>query len=93
MKKIPPNWKKIMFFIAFLGLTVPCWCPIGYGSYGPVGRIMGMPSWAAMMLFFGAILFILEWVFLFRTDLALYDQDLSEVVSELESVSKGGLEW
>jgi len=31
--------KNTLFLIAFFVLTVLCWCPIGYGSYGEVGLI------------------------------------------------------
>jgi membrane protein implicated in regulation of membrane protease activity len=76
--------KNTIFLILFLVLTVFCWCPIGYGSYGEVGLIMGMPSWAFFMLLIGAVLFVIEWVYLFRTDLALYDEDLEGIMAALE---------
>ena len=77
--------KKTLFLIAFFVLTVLCWCPVGYGSYGEVGLIMGMPSWAFIMLLVGAVLFVIEWIYLFRTDLALYDDDLDEIMDALET--------
>lgn len=76
--------KNTVFLILFLVLTVFCWCPIGYGSYGEVGLIMGMPSWAFFLLLIGAVLFVIEWVYLFRTDLALYDDDLEGIMAALE---------
>ncbi|AOY60700.1 DUF997 family protein [Desulfococcus multivorans] len=79
--------KKLFFLIAFLILTILCWCPVGYGQYGEVGRILGMPSWAAMALFFGLILAVLEAVFLFSKDLALTEEKLAEMVSQLKTVS------
>ena len=83
-----PNKKKNrIFLILFFVLTVLCWCPIGYGSYGQVGLIMGMPSWAFIMLIIGAVLFLIEWVYLFRTDLALYDEDLEEIITALEKTA------
>lgn len=77
--------KKTFFLIVFLVLTVFCWCPIGYGSYGEVGLIMGMPSWAFIMLLIGAVLFVIEWIYLFWTDLALYDEDLEEIMAALKT--------
>ncbi len=82
------NRKKNTFFlILFFILTLLCWCPIGYGSYGEVDLIMGMPSWAFIMLLIGAVLFGIEWFYLFGTDLALYDDDLEEIVDALEKIS------
>lgn len=78
--------KNLGFLIVFVLLTVLCWCPIGYGRYGEVGLIMGMPSWAFFLLLIGALLFILEWVYLFKTDLALYDRDVAEIVDTLKKI-------
>jgi len=78
--------KNTLFLIVFLVLTVFCWCPIGYGSYGEVSLIMGMPSWAVIMLGIGAVLFVIEWIYLFWTDLALYDEDLDEIMDALGSI-------
>jgi hypothetical protein len=80
--------KNSIFLILFLVLAVLCWCPIGYGSYGEVGLIMGMPSWAFIMLVVGAVLFVVEWVYLFKTDLALYDEDLEEIIDELKKINQ-----
>ncbi|MBA3010235.1 MAG: DUF997 family protein [Proteobacteria bacterium] len=77
--------KNALFLIVFLVLTVLCWCPIGYGSYGEVGLIMGMPSWAFILLLIGAVLFVVEWIYLFCTDLALYDEDLEEIKAALHA--------
>jgi len=79
--------KNTIFLILFFVLTLFCWCPIGYGSYGEVGLIMGMPSWAFIMLLIGATLFVIEWIYLFGTDLALYDEDLEEIMDALEQVT------
>jgi hypothetical protein len=79
--------KNTFFIILFLGLTLLCWCPIGYGSYGEVDLIMGMPSWAFILLLIGAVLFVIEWIYLFGTDLALYDEDLEEIMAALEQVT------
>jgi len=75
--------KNAVFLIVFLVLTVFCWCPIGYGSYGEVGMIMSMPSWAFILLLIGAVLFLIEWGYLFFSDLALYDEDLEAIMDEL----------
>ena len=75
--------KNAVFLIVFLVLTVLCWCPIWYGSYGEVGLIMSMPSWAFILLLIGAVLFVMEWGFLFFSDLALYDEDLQPIMDEL----------
>jgi len=79
--------KKLLFLIMFLVLTVLCWCPIGYGSYGEVGLIMGMPSWAFILLLIGVTLFVIEWIYLFWTDLALYDEDLEEIIAALRATT------
>ncbi len=79
--------KNTPYLIVFFVLTVFCWCPIGYGSYGEVSLIMGLPSWAFIMLLIGAVLFVIEWFYLFKTDLALYDEDLDEIMTALQSVS------
>jgi len=47
---------------------------------------MGMPSWAVIMLGIGAVLFVIEWIYLFWTDLALYDEDLDEIMDALGSI-------
>lgn len=87
MASIANKKKNALFLIVFLVLTVFCWCPIGYGSYGEVGLIMGMPSWAFIMLMVGAVLFVIEWIYLFWTDLALYDDDLDEILDALKAIS------
>jgi uncharacterized membrane protein YhdT len=76
------------FGIAFCVLTVLCWCPIGYGSYGEVSRIFGMPYWATLLLLFGDVLFVIELVYLFMTDFALYDDDLSVIMDELGKLER-----
>ena len=75
--------KNAVFLFVFLVLTVLCWSPVGYGSYGEVGLIMSMPSWAFILLLIGAVLFVMEWGFLFFSDLALYDEDLQPIMDEL----------
>lgn len=80
--------KNALFLVVFLVLTVLCWCPIGYGRYGQVGVIMGMPSWAFIMLVIGAVLFVIEWIYLFYTDLAMYDEDLEEIMDALKETTR-----
>ena len=75
-----------LFSIVFLVLTFFCWCPLGYGQYGEVPMILGMPSWAFYLMVIGLVLFVLEWVYLFQSDLALYDDDLDRIIAELEQV-------
>ena len=75
--------KNLGFLVVFVVLTLFCWCPIGYGSYGEVDLILGMPSWAFYLLLIGALLFVLQWVYLFQTDLALYDRDVENIVETL----------
>ena len=87
MKKKSRAWTRRIFIIAFLALTFFCWCPYLYGSYGPAGRILGVPSWAVFAAVFGIVLFILEWIYLFVTGMAMTDDDLPEIVSELTAVN------
>ena len=75
-----------LFILVFLVLTVFCWCPVGYGTYGETDRFFGVPAWAAIAFLIGIGLFVLEWIYLFRTRLAITDRDLNEVVSALEAV-------
>ncbi|MEX1301018.1 MAG: DUF997 domain-containing protein [Desulfotignum sp.] len=78
--------KNLGFLTVFVVLTVFCWSPIGYGRYGEVGQIMGMPFWAFVLLLIGALLFVIEWVYLFKTDLALYDRDVEGIVDVLRKI-------
>jgi hypothetical protein len=80
------TWLNGAFVLAFLVLTLFCWCPLGYGQYGPVGRLLGMPSWAVLAFAFAAALFVVEWVYLFRTPMAMNDELLPGIVSQLEAV-------
>lgn len=86
MKEKTGNWQNGAFVVAFLVLTLFCWCPLGYGQYGPVGRIVGIPSWAVFAFAFAAALFVLEWVYLFQTRMAMNDEELPGIVSQLEAV-------
>ncbi len=87
MKQENGVWQNRAFVFAFLVLTFFCWCPLGYGSYGPVPRVFGIPSWAALALGFGAVLFVLEWIYLFHTKMAMNDEELSDIISQLKSVN------
>ena len=89
MKEDNGTWKNRAFVLAFLALTLFCWCPLGYGSYGPVPRFFGIPSWAALALTLGGVLFLVEWIYLFRTKLAMNDEELSDIISQLKSVDTG----
>ncbi len=74
---------KRAFVIAFIVLTSLCWCPWAYGRV--TGRMLSIPTWAVVAYVFAAALFLLEWVFLFLTGLAVDDEDLSGIVSELDA--------
>ena len=87
MKQKTDAWRKWPFILAFCVLTVFCWCPVGYGDYGQVDRIFGIPSWAVWAFGFATILFVLEWIYLFRTPLAMNDDELPEIVAQLEAVT------
>ena len=50
MKQRTATWQNRAFLLAFFVLTLFCWCPLGYGSYGPVPRLLGIPSWAVVVL-------------------------------------------
>lgn len=76
--------KNLGFLMVFVVLTVFCWSPVGYGRYGEVGLVLGMPSWAFYLLVIGALLFVLQWIYLFQTDLALYDRDVEVIVETLK---------
>ncbi|MHC5054804.1 MAG: DUF997 domain-containing protein [Planctomycetota bacterium] len=86
MERKKRKWLHRGFALGFLILTFLCWCPVGYGSIGPVGRIFGIPTWAAVAFALAAGLFVLEWVYLFMTGLAVTDEGLAETVAELEKV-------
>jgi hypothetical protein len=81
------SWQGMMFKVAFTVLTVLVWCPLGYGQYGEVARSFGMPNWAVMALSLGVLLFLLEWIYLFMTDLALNDASLSNIMHELSKLN------
>jgi len=80
------TWQNRAFLLAFLVLTLLCWCPLGYGSYGPATRFLGIPSWAVLALALGIVLFVVEWIYLFHTGLAMNDEELPDIISQLETV-------
>ena len=86
MKRRIATWQNRAFVLAFLVLTLFCWCPLGYGTYGEVRRFGGIPSWAVLALAFGAVLFVLEWIYLFHTRLAINDEELPDVIAQLKTV-------
>ncbi len=86
MKQKNGTWQNRAFVLAFLVLTLFCWCPLGYGAYGPVRQFLGVPYWAVVALAFGVVLFVLEWIYLFHTQLAMNDEELPDIISQLESV-------
>ena len=78
-------WSRRAFIIAFIVLTSLCWCPWAYGTV--TGRTLAIPSWAVLAYIFAVALIVLEWVFLFLSGLAVNDDELPGIVSELEAVA------
>jgi len=72
------------YVIAFIVLTSLCWCPWAYGFV--TGRAGAIPGWAVLAYVFASGLFVLEWVFLFFSHLAVNDEDLPRIISQLEAV-------
>ena len=77
-------WGKRAFIIGFVILTSLCWCPWAYGTI--TGRTLSIPTWAVWAYVCAAALFVLEWVFLFASGLAVDDEDLPGIISDLEAV-------
>lgn len=86
MKQESGRRRNRAFVLAFLVLTLLCWCPLGYGSYGPVPRWLGVPYWAVLALAVGGVLFVVEWIYLFRTPMAMNDEELADIISQLQTV-------
>lgn len=86
MNRKTATWQNGAFVFAFLVLTLFCWCPLGYGQYGEVDRILGIPIWAVLAFAFAAALSVLEWDYLFRTPMAMNDEELKGIVSQLAAV-------
>jgi len=72
------------FVLAFIVLTSLCWCPWAYGTV--TGRVFAIPTWAVLAYVFAAALFVLEWIFLFLSGLAVSDERLPTIVAELKEV-------
>ena len=77
------TWAKRIYVTAFLVLTSLCWCPWAYGMAS--GRPLVIPTWAVLAYVFAAALFVLEWVFLFHSSLAVSDEELGGIVADLEA--------
>lgn len=86
MKSRRSTWQNRAFILAFSVLTLLCWSPAGYGTYGPAPRLLGVPYWAIVALGWAALLFVLEWVYLFRTALAMNDEELPHILAQLQAV-------
>ncbi len=78
-----------LFLAGFLVLTAMVWSPLGYGSHGPVSRLLEMPSWTVIALTASIVLFALEWLFLFGSRLSLAEDDVAEVLRELDAPRSG----
>ena len=76
-------WPKRAFVIAFLVLTSLCWCPWAYGTV--TGRTLSIPTWAVLAYVVAVALVVLEWIFLFLSHLAVNDEELGGIISELEA--------
>ena len=79
-------WGKRAFIIGFIILTSLCWCPWAYGHI--TGRTLAIPTWAIGAYICAAALFVLEWVFLFVSGMAITDEDLPKIISDLEAVGR-----
>ena len=86
MKQQRSVWPHRCFMLAFLVLTFFCWCPLFYGSYGPATRILGIPAWAVWAFGFGAVLFLVEWAYLFLSHRTMRDEDLPDILSDLATL-------
>ncbi|HUT31842.1 MAG TPA: DUF997 domain-containing protein [Planctomycetota bacterium] len=78
-------WTSRAFLGAFIVLTSLCWCPWAYGTLA--GRVLGIPTWAVVAYGVAAALFVLEWVYLFCSGLAVSDEELPAIVSELKAAA------
>ncbi|GAB4264931.1 MAG: hypothetical protein Kow0092_16910 [Deferrisomatales bacterium] len=74
-----------LLLAAFAVLTLMTWSPLGYGTYGDVPRVLGMPQWAVVALGAAVVLFCLEWLFLFRSGLALRDEEMEDILPRLKT--------
>jgi hypothetical protein len=90
MKQKYGAWQNRAFIVAFFVLTGLCWSPLGYGVYGEVVRILGIPYWAVLALVWAAILCLVQWIYLFRTPWAMSDEQLPDLMAQLEAVDTKG---
>ncbi len=81
-------WPKRAFLLAFVVLTSLCWCPWAYGTV--TGRVLSIPTWAVLAYGFATALFVLEWVFLFVSGLAVNDEELPGIIADLEAGGADG---
>ncbi len=79
------SMKQAVFLVVFAVFTLLCWCPIGYGAYGTPTLLWGMPTWAVTALTIGAIMFVVELVYLFGTKLSLDDDQLPDIIKSIKS--------
>ena len=78
------TWLIRAFVLVFTVLTSLCWCPWAYGTV--TGKTFHIPTWAVLAYACAAALVVLEWVFLFATGLAVSDEQVKAIISELESL-------
>ena len=84
MEEKKSHWPERAFVVAFVLLTSLVWCPWAYGT--ATGRVLSIPTWAVVAYGVAAALFVLEWVFLFVSGLAVTDDDLARIIPELEAL-------
>jgi len=75
---------KRAFIAGFVILTSLCWCPWAYGHI--TGRALAIPAWAVGAYICAAALFVLEWIFLFFSGMAVNDEQMKQIISDLEAV-------
>ena len=81
-------WARRAFVLAFIALTSLCWCPWAYGTVG--GRTFSIPTWAVLAYVVAAALVVLEWIFLVPSGLAVSDEELGAILSELDAFDADG---
>ena len=79
-------WSTRAFLLGFLLLTSLCWCPWAYGTLG--GRVLGIPTWAVVAYGVATALFVLEWIFLFFSGLAISDEKMASTIRQLEAAGE-----
>lgn len=86
MKQAGDAKRNQLFVLVFFVLTIFCWCPLGYAFYGEATRILGVPYWAVIAVAVSGVLFVLEWIYLFYSGLAMNDDDVPEIIAQLSAV-------